>query len=139
MAYSIKKAAAPYGDGSTVISDLGSVIEESGRKEGNLNPYEMNFEDSDETETDDFGGTKKFITYRGAKAGNLSALTTMVNNILALINGDQSPGNMYPYQFVSDLSGTTLVKFLDIDYSLTNSSPRILDFTIRMVESKAGV
>lgn len=134
MTYSIKDV-----NGTNIIADLGIVASEGGGKQASLSAFEFFGEDSDQTEVDDFGGAVRTLTLRTAKAGSLSDLKTFIDSVEGLINGEQTPENNYPYQLVSDLTGTTKVKFLDVNWELNNSRPRIIDVTIRMYQAAEGI
>lgn len=145
MVYSLKNRS-----GAQINSDFsdfeadGFVIDEEIRKEAFLNPQTIILRDSNETETQDFGGALKTITLKFGMVKATSGLPSAQQSFIRdfedkLVNGNQSVSNNYPYQYTGGAGRTVYVKILDHTWIKARGDPRIVLCTIRMVESASGV
>jgi len=110
--------------------------EESVSKEANLTLMPLFGSDSNLTDVFDFGGVTRTITITAVRKDTPANIAAFVQGtLLALMQGDQSPTQNYPYTYTSTLLGTVKVKFMSIDLNYVAGDPRRLRYTIKMVES----
>lgn len=114
---------------------LGTVTSETVSKQGNLTPIPLLFLDADKTNVFDYGGVTRVITIEGYFNGTLAANLTSIQNIEALQAGNQIDTIVYDSDFRADMN----VKIEKIDSTITGGTPRILVYTISMIQAEATV
>ena len=137
MAYSLGSATAPNTTWGAHYNALGDIQIENCVKGAFLTDMPLFGSDSDETDVFDFGGTVRKIILTAFKTGTPTELATFTIALNTLINGDQSPDQKYPIDYVSDLLGTIKVKIDNISLTWAAGQPTILRYTIQMIESSS--
>jgi hypothetical protein len=117
-------------------NDLGVIQSERFRESADLDPMPLIGDNSSNTDVFDNGGVILRIEVSFKKVVTSWAnAATFVQALLTLINGDQTYPN-YPVTYVSDLLGTKLVKFEDMDAPvIVGDGPCQINYTLRLIES----
>ena len=114
--------------------DLGTVYDERETKEANLDVMPMPMSDSSDVIVDDWQGCTLNITITGIlTADTLENLRTKINNLKALINGNQSA---IVYSNSDGIYNTinVFVKSIDGYRSLKQTGLSGYEYTIKLVE-----
>lgn len=141
MAYSLTNAS-----GNSVITTFGTIKSENVKFVSNMVATPLYGTASSGAFVFDFGGAIRRITIEGeiiaAKTGAGNTLSKMARELDALVNGAQDPNAGYPLRYKSDtiLNASDgqveiRVKVEDTNWTIKEGRPRILEYTITLIES----
>ena len=110
--------------------DLGEVTTESSNLNANLFVQALPLSAEDETLLLDLFGTSRTINVSGQKTGTVAELRTFIENIEALINGDQS-GMTFVSSWTND-NKTVLIA--DFTHDKTEADENRVKYTITLIQ-----
>lgn len=125
-------------DGTNVITwntTNNIITQEHAHKESNITVLPLPLSDSDETDVFDFGGVTKLIDFTCIRKDTPTNLATFITTLQSIVQGEQSPTQLYPFLLTTDIQGAKKVKIVDTDWNYIGGDRNRIIYSIKFVES----
>lgn len=115
------------------------MAETAVRKESPLAPMPLYLLDSDETEVFDFGGVIKSLNLSGVYVDTtIGNVKTFIDNMEALLQGNQDVAAGYPLTLTDDYRGTVKVKIAEFESIVEAGVPLITRWTLKLIQASTN-